>query len=245
MKEFKTATERAVGPAIADVFERSLDTTEDKIATFPRYARRQQLKRFIAMYEIFKLALPVKGSIVECGVFRGFGFMSWFKLSTILEPENLTRRIYGFDTFEGFPSISENDKSASTATGPGDLASASQAELELLVGLADQDRFLGHIPKAQLIPGDITVTAPAFVEANPHLLVSLLFIDCDLFEPTRAALQAFVPRMPKGAILAFDELDNPQWPGETMALLESLGVGNLELRRLEWDPYISFARVGT
>ncbi len=245
MKEFKTATERAVGPAIADVFERSLDTTEDKIATFPRYVRRQQLKRFIAMYEIFKLALPVKGSIVECGVFRGFGFMSWFKLSTILEPENLTRRIYGFDTFEGFPSISENDKSASTATGPGDLASASQAELELLVGLADQDRFLGHIPKAQLIPGDITVTAPAFVEANPHLLVSLLFIDCDLFEPTRAALQAFVPRMPKGAILAFDELDNPQWPGETMALLESLGVGNLELRRLEWDPYISFARVGT
>lgn len=71
------------------------------------------------MYEIFKLALPVKGSIIECGVFRGFGFMTWFKLSTMLEPENLTRRIYGFDTFEGFPSISDHDESASTSTGPG------------------------------------------------------------------------------------------------------------------------------
>lgn len=114
-----------------------------------------------------------------------------------------------------------------------------------MIRLSDEDRFLGHIPKAQLIPGDIARTAPAFVEANPHLLVSLLFVDCDLYAPTEAALTAFVPRMPKGAILAFDELDNPQWPGETMALLETLGVGNLELQRLEWDPYISFARVGT
>lgn len=243
MREFKTETERAVGPAIAEVFDRSKDSTEDKIATFPRYARRQQLKRFLAMYEIFKLALPVKGSIVECGVFRGFGFMTWFKLSTMLEPENLTRRIYGFDTFAGFPSISRHDESSSTSTGPGDLASASQGELEELIRLCDQDRFLGHIPKAQLVAGDITKTAPAFVEANPHLLVSLLFIDCDLFEPTQAALRAFVPRMPKGAILAFDELDNPQWPGETMALIESLGVGKLKLERLEWDPYISFARI--
>ena len=66
-------------------------------------------------------------------------------------------------------------------------------------------------------------------------------MDCDLFEPTKAALEAFVPRMPKGAILAFDELDNPIWPGETLAVLETLGVRSLRLQRLEWDPYISFA----
>jgi hypothetical protein len=46
--------------------------------------------------------------------------------------------------------------------------------------------------------------------------------------------------MPKGAVIAFDELDNPMWPGETLALVESLGVCKLALRRLEWDPYISF-----
>ena len=105
------------------------------------------------------------------------------------------------------------------------------------------DRFLGHIPKVELIKGDIAVTTPAFIQSHPHLVVSLLFIDCDLFEPTKAALEAFVPRMPRGAILAFDELDNPIWPGETLAVLESLGVSKLRLRRLDWDPYISYAEL--
>jgi hypothetical protein len=53
--------------------------------------------------------MPVKGSIVECGVFKGFGLMSWAKLSAMLEPENFTRRIYGFDTFEGFTALSDKD----------------------------------------------------------------------------------------------------------------------------------------
>jgi hypothetical protein len=77
--------------------------------------------------------------------------------------------------------------------------------------------------------------------AHPHLVVSLLFLDMDLYEPTRAALQHFVPRMPKGAVLAFDELDNPMWPGETLALLEEVGMGRLRLERLPWDPYIAYA----
>lgn len=244
MKQFKTPQEQAVGPRIAATFEASPDSIEDRLSTFPRYARRQQLKRFLAMYEVFKMILPVKGSIVECGVFRGFGFMSWFKLSSILEPENLTRQIYGFDTFEGFPSVADKDDYPDSQTIIGGLAADSQAELLELIEIADQDRFLGHIPKAHLIKGDISQTAPQFIQDNPHLLVSLLFLDADLFEPTQSALEAFVPRMPKGAILAFDELDNPQWPGETLALLETMGAGNLKLQRLEWDPYISFARIG-
>ena len=50
-----------------------------------------------------------------------------------------------------------------------------------------------------------------------------------------------MPLMPRGAVLAFDELDNPMWPGETQALLSTLGIRNMRLQRLEWDPYISFA----
>jgi len=110
-----------------------------------------------------------------------------------------------------------------------------------LIGLYDQDRFLGHVPKVELIKGDAVATIPKFVETHPHLVVSLLFLDFDLYEPTRVALEALVPRMPKGAILAFDELDNPIWPGETRALLETVGIRNLPLERLEFDPYIGYA----
>ena len=109
MRKFRTAAEEKVGGNIADIFNRCPDPVEIRLENFPKYVRRQNLKRFLTLYELFKHILPIKGSIIECGVFKGFGLMSWAKLSAMLEPENLTRRIYGFDTFEGFPSFSEKD----------------------------------------------------------------------------------------------------------------------------------------
>jgi hypothetical protein len=81
------------------------------------------------------------------------------------------------------------------------------------------------------------------IREQPHLVLSLLFLDFDLYDPTKCAIEHFVPRMPKGSILAFDELDNPIWPGETQALLDTLGINNVQIERLPWDPYIGFIRM--
>jgi hypothetical protein len=241
MKKFRTAAEEEVGANIERIFNASADSVSVRLENFPKYIRRQHLKRFLALYEVFKLVLPVKGSVVDCGVFRGFSFMSWAKLSAMLEPENLTRRIYGFDTFAGFPSVSERDRNAVVDITKGGLAASSYDELQSLISEFDRDRFLGHVDKAHLIKGDVCESIPRFVEEHPHLLVSLLFIDLDLYDPTKCALHHFLPRMPKGAVVAFDELDNPQWPGETLAAIEEFTSRRLELRRLEWDPYIAYA----
>lgn len=241
VKKFRTPAENEVGVNIARIFDSCPDSVEEKLENFPKYVRRQHLKRFLAMYEVFKLALPVKGSVVECGVFKGFGVMSWAKLSAMLEPENLTRRVYAFDTFAGFPNVHENDRTGVADVVEGGLFADSHAELLALIAEYDRDRFLGHVDKVHLIKGDVVETIPAFLESHPHLVVSLLFLDMDLYEPTRAALQHFVPRMPRGAILVFDELDNPMWPGETLAVMEECGLSRLALRRFEWDPYISYA----
>lgn len=240
---FQTEVEREAGQQTVEIFQRSSDSIEDRLATFPRYVRRAQVTRFLALYELFRRVLPVKGSIIECGVFRGFSLMSFAKISAVLEPNNLTRRIYGFDSFEGFPQVTREDHPETTATAVGDLASASLKELRALIDVYDRDRFLGHIPKVQLIEGDLTHTLPQFVEDNPHLMVSLLFLDVDLYEPTKVALETVLPRMPSGAVLAFDELDNPAWPGETQAALETVGLRKLPLRRFEFDPYIAYAEV--
>jgi len=237
----QTEVERRVPGDIAEVFERSPDDLPTRLASMARYARRAQVTRFAALYELFKLALPVKGSIVECGVFRGASFMTFAQLSAALEPANLTRRIYGFDSFGGFPAVGERDRPASTGAAPGDLAADSFAELSRLIEIYDSDRFLGHLPKAQLIRGDVTETIPRFVADHPHLVVSLLFLDLDLYQPTLVALRHFLPRLPKGAVLAFDELDNPLWPGETSAVLDEVGLDRLPLRRFEFDPYIAYA----
>jgi hypothetical protein len=240
MKSFKTSVEQEAGKSIEQIFSKCADSIETRLENFPKYVRRQHLKRFLAMYEIFKLAMSVKGSIVECGVFHGFSVMAWAKLSTILEPENLTRRIYGFDSFGGFPSVSVADRTGGGIAAPGDFHTSSYDELLKLIHAYDQDRFLGHIPKVHLIRGDASKTIPEFVQQNGHLVVSLLFLDFDLYEPTKIALEHLLPRMPKGAVLAFDELDNPIWPGETRALLDVLPLNRLRIQRLDWDPYIGF-----
>ena len=223
-------------------FEKHPGSWESKLENFPKYVRRQNLTRFLVLYEIFKKVLEVKGSIVECGVNQGFGTMSWAKFSAILEPVNLTRRIYGFDTFEGFPAVSEQDmSSASQHVKAGDLAADAFEELNGLTEIHDSTRFIGHVPKVKLVKGDAVATIPQFLEEHPHLLVSLLFLDFDLYEPTRVALEHFVPRMPKGAVIAFDELDNPLWPGETRAMLEFSKTHRLRIERLPFDPYVGFA----
>ena len=241
MKKFRTPGEEQVGRNIERIFNSCPDSVETKLENFPKYVRRQPLKRFLALYELFKLVLPVKGSIVECGVFRGFGLMSWAKLSTMLEPENLTRRIYGFDTFAGFPSHSDKDANSVAMPEKGALYADSHGELTALLEEYDRDRFLGHIDKVHLVKGDVMETIPRFVAEHPHLVVSLLFLDLDLYEPTKVAIEHFMQRMPRGAVIAFDELDNPMWPGETLAMLNIVGAARLRLRRLEWDPYIGYA----
>jgi len=240
----RTEAERVEATANHACFERNPTSWEAKLENFPKYVRRQNMTRFLALYEIFKLVVPVKGSIIECGVHQGFGLMTWTKLSAVLEPANLTRRIYGFDTFEGFPKVSALDQAAASRhVKIGDLFADSHDELLELAAAHDRTRFLGHVQKVRLIRGDACATIPQFIAENPHVLVSLLFLDFDLYEPTRAALEHFLPRMPKGAIVAFDELDNPLWPGETTAMLEVLDRYRLRMQRLPFDPYIGFAEV--
>jgi hypothetical protein len=238
----RTSAEQEEAGRIKICFDRNPESWGKKMENFPKYVRRQNLTRFLALYEIFKRIRNVKGSIVECGVFQGFGVMTWAKLSALLEPVNLTRRIYGFDSFAGFPTLAEKDRSQfSDHLQEGDLYADSYEEIMELAGINDSTRFLGHIPKVKLIRGDATETIPQFVSDHPHIVVSLLFLDFDLYEPTLAALHHFVPLMPRGAVLAFDELDNPLWPGETQAMQEFFKNRLPRIERLDFDPYIGFA----
>lgn len=236
----QTIVEQEVGKNMERIFTECPDSVGVKLENFPKYVRRQYLNRFLVLYELFKMIMPVKGSIIECGVFKGFGLMSWAKFATMLEPENMTRRIYGFDSFEGFPGVSFKDTNSVEMPVPGGLCADSYEELQEIIAEYDKDRFLGHIDKVHLIKGDVKNTIPKFISQNTHLVVSLLFLDFDLYDGTKIAVDSFLPHMPKGAIIAFDELDSPMYPGETRALMDSIGLNNVKLQRLAFDPFISF-----
>ena len=82
---------------------------------------------------------------------------------------------------------------------------------------------------------------PRFIEENPHTVVAMLYLDFDAYEPTKMALKTFLPRMPKGGVICFDELVDENWPGETMAVLETIGLRNLNIRRFPFVSNLSFA----
>ena len=211
-----------------------------KLDNFEKYVRRQVISRFLARYELFKMQIPIKGSIIECGVHHGGGLMAWAKLSSALEPYCLDRRIFGFDTFEGFPAIDEHDTGEGAKTGNFEPGYDVYSELQESINDYNSNRFLNQFDKVFLIKGDATQTIPTFIKENPYLIVSLLFLDFDLYAPTKVALTSFLPRMGKGSILAFDEINNPWWPGETEAMLELLDLKGHCINRFSFDPNISY-----
>ncbi len=224
-------------------FDSSVGTLTEKLENFPKYVQQSVLNRFLARYEIFKLTVDVPGAIVECGVLFGGGLMTFAHLSSMLDPWAVSRRVVGFDTFSGFSELSEVDQGTgrSLHAKVGGFGVDSYDDLLRSIEIFDEHRLLGHLPKVELVRGDIRETLPKYVEENPHFMVSLLFLDLDVYEPTKVAIECLLPRMPKGAVIAFDELCSKHWPGETKALMDTVGIGKLRLRRPPFSTWMSYA----
>jgi hypothetical protein len=92
----------------------------------------------------------------------------------------------------------------------------------------------------ELVKGDVSKTIKPFVDKDPSLIISLLYLDMDLYQPTLAALDACLPRMPKGSIIVFDEMACVDWPGESKAMLDRFDLNRYELRRSPIVPHIGY-----
>jgi Macrocin-O-methyltransferase (TylF) len=242
LAEHQTSKDAEYYRRLNEYYAHSPGTHVDKLRAFTKFTPVAELGRFLAKNEIFKRVLAVQGSVVECGVFHGAGVMTWAALSAIYEPLNHLRRVIGFDSFEGFTKVTPEDRpDRNVHAVAGGLAADSFADLTESAALFDVYRPLGHIPKIELVRGDALDTMPRYVQDNPHLVVSLLYLDFDLYEPTRRALEVFRPRMPKGAVVAFDQLNQRHWPGETRAVADTLGLASLRIERFPFQPQLSFA----
>lgn len=236
--------------ALENYFQESPGSFTEKLENFTKYVPRQNLARFLARYEIFKLIENIQGSIVECGVLFGGGLMAFANLSVILEPYNFQRRIIGFDTFTGFPDISVEDKkglserkSAHLKEG-GFAAPMAYEDLIRAIGVFDMNRFLNHFPKVEVVKGNFAETSKKYLDDHSHLIVSCLYLDFDIYTPTKIAIDRFFARIPKGGVVVFDELNEEGFPGETIAVMETLNLSNLRIQRFSFEPRISYAVIG-
>lgn len=238
----RTAADNQYDAGMESYFDSSLGTNMDKLRSFSKYVPRQIMGTFLAKNELFQHLLGVHGHIVECGVYLGAGLMNWANLSAIHEPFNHIRRIVGFDTFAGITNTAPQDAgNVSVHVKAGGCAVDSIDDLRECIRLFDLNRPIGHIPRVELVAGDATQTIPSYLEQNRHVVVAMLYLDFGVYEPTKVAIEHFLPRMPKGAIIAFDELSQAACPGETQAVLDTVGLRNLRIKRFPYATALSYA----
>lgn len=217
--------ERLQRAALEKIFKESGFSTFDVLRNFPVFTPRYNIARFLAHYEIFKKIIDVPGAILDLGVFRGASTFTWAKLCEIFCPTDIRKTVYAFDTFRGFPKISKEDGPENPAqdrvVGGYYGGDAIRRILDLAQEAMNHDRHLRHKNRIEFIEGDICETITSFLKAKGNgLRVALLNLDLDLYEPTKIALEKFVPLMSPRGIIIFDEYAVDTFGGETQAVDE-------------------------
>ena len=207
---------------------------------FPILVRRQLLKRFLAHLELFKQTLEVPGDIAELGVFRGLDLMTWANLLETYCIGDRTKIVYGFDNWKGFQELSSEDGKEIKAPDVQKVVGGFSPEryleeLKEAIAIFDADRFIPWKPRIKLVIGSIEETVPSFIKDNPGVRLSLIHFDCDLYKPTKVALENFWSILSRGGIMLFDEYSIPDWPGETKAVDEFLATkSDIKIKTLPW-----------
>src|SRR5437764_2450396 len=73
------------------------------------YLSRMQISRLLLMHKLYRLILPVHGVVMEFGVRWGQNLALFSNFRGMYEPYNYNRKLVGFDTFTGFPSVDLKD----------------------------------------------------------------------------------------------------------------------------------------
>jgi O-methyltransferase len=135
----------------------------------------------------------IEGSLAELGVYRG----TTAKILHTLLPQ---RRLYLFDTFEGFDARDLSHEKARAASKP----QFTDTSLDAV------SRFLGDSPLIRLCPGYFPATGAQVPDGERFALVHL---DADLFKPTWDALAFFYPKVSPGGLMIMHDYSSMAWPG--------------------------------
>lgn len=192
-----------------------------------------RFSKFISHLEFFKQTSNVRGEIIEFGIFKGNSFFRWIKFRDLLEHTN-SRKVIGFDIFGDFPEANfEEDKDKRDAF----VAETNGGKSITYDEINDLLDTQGLNKNVDIVKGDILVTLDAYLEKNPHLKISLLHIDVDLYEPTKVILENLYHRVTKGGIIIFD--DYGAFAGTNKAV-DDFFHNEAEIKKLPYSHAISY-----
>lgn len=184
----------------------------------------KHMHRVLSCSSFYESISTLNGCVVEAGVGQGRGLAIWTALSL---REGKNRKIWAFDSFEGFPSlVAEDEASDNFIRGLAeykkfDIPYVRSTLNEFGISYVDIDRMIS------VVKGFI----PASCEMYNGGAIALLYLDLDIYEGYRDALTYFFDKVAPGGVVVFDEylkpLDAHKWPGASKAINEFLESKNL------------------
>lgn len=206
------------------------------------FLKRQDLSNLLFFNDIYKKMININGSIIEFGTRWGKNLALLTNLRGIYEPFNHSRKIIGFDTFEGFKSIDKKDGPNSKELFDGALSVSKKYEdyLDKVLQYHEQENPINHIKKYEIIKGDASKNIQKYIEDNPQLIIAFAYFDFDIYKPTYTCLKTIKGCLTKGSIVGFDQLNYKAYPGETQALKEVFDLNNIQLERSPYSAYQSY-----
>ena len=238
---YESSDESALREQFTKTFKQCPIPDSEILSNLGLFLNSKNLSRILFMNHLYQQIIDVQGIVIEFGVRWGQNTSLFAALRGIYEPFNRHRKIVGFDTFKGFPEITEKDgKSKLMRVGADSVSENYVKYLNSLMELQEKANPLSHIKKFQLVAGDATVEIGKYLAEHPETIIALAYFDFDIYEPTRKCLEVIRPYLVKGSVLGFDELNDPDSPGETVALKEVFGLNKIALKRYPYTSRVSY-----
>ncbi len=161
----------------------------------------------------------IAGDVVECGVWKGGSMMA---VARTLLRLKATRRLWLYDTFEGFSPPTAADVSTCGLSAQKDFESdyfrvGVEAVRQAVLGTGYDASLV------QFVKGKVEDTIPGQAPEQ----IALLRLDTDWYESTRHELEHLFPRLVRGGVLIVD--DYGHWQGARKATDEYLEANKIPM----------------
>ena len=173
------------------------------------WQRRLEKSKFRPYIQLLNKASALEGDVVECGVYQG---RSLIRMALFLKQSGIGKKVYGLDSFEGFPSVDSVD------VGPGRSEEQLNRMFKKRYDIAENLRST-----AGDLDLNLTVMEGYFEETLPSLIdhkFCFVHLDCDIYESYQTCLNTLYDSVVQGGIILFDEYHSDVWPGATRAIDE-------------------------
>lgn len=184
----------------------------DSFNNFIFSSDRNVFNKLYSKFQFYQATKHLHGDIVECGVFKGSGLLSWLKILDIHEPHTI-KKVMGLDFFgntfvDKLEDTIDRDTMRQVFTRDKNL----EADDISLDGIHTKIVNAGFpTSKFELVQGDVSITSRELAQSRPGFRISILYLDMDLYEPTYAALVNLWDNVVPGGIVVFDEHAYHSW----------------------------------